>query len=562
MKAAPLQASATQIDQTDAAHAVKEHSSTPRKVSHVEPQGFWSKRRRNASDGEKRFDPMWYWVIGFLVFYFIFCVYWITIIPMCKAPDEVVRIPVSDYIMKYGHLPNAWEEMVRIHNWGFSYALRPILANTISALFMWIASLFSGDLWVQVIAGRLVSAISATVLVYYMFRIARELKWSWPWAWGVAAFTGLIPQVTFLSSYINNDIFSMACCAAVIFAWGKGIKTKWSWKACIRLSITLGVTILSYYNAYPYVLFSIPLFFMTIFHKGMTKEEKKTAWKKTGLIVLVTFLLAGWWFIRNIVLYDGDMLGSQTREIMGEMYAYDGLKPSQVRRLKRDGVPYLAVIRSNLLRDPWWLITFRSAYASVGFVELYLDSLLPYKIMGWIFIIGWVVAFIRWMTVFVQSCIAKFKDHEKNMELIFYFFVVLSAILVFFLAVYYSWADDYQPQGRYVLPALASFMLVMFYGGQWICGIVQLPFKNRRIRESIAAVFCACLIAFNVTSQIRIIQLTHARFDSVPRIFSEYVDHRIKFGPEFETDGNGHTVEEYPSVRDEIISAENAASPQ
>lgn len=489
----------------------------------------------------KSIDPMWYWVAAFLLAYFLFCLYWASIVPMDKAPDEPVRIPINDYIMQYGHLPNAWEESVRIHNWGFSYALRPVLVSIFSAFNMKIASLFSGDLGVQLLAVRLVSVFSAVSLVYYMFRIGRGLGWQWRWVWGMGVFTALIPQVTFLASYHNNDIFSMACCASVVYAWIHGINTNWSWKSCVRLSIAMGFTILSYYNAYPFVLFSIPVFFMTAFHKGMSKEEKKLAWKKTGAIVLMTFLIAGWWFIRNIILYNGDVTGSITREIMGEQFAIPGLRPSEVTRLKNQGVPFKAVFNSTLLALPWWKITFMSSWCVVGYVELYLETQELYWIILGILETGCVLCGLAWLTRFVQGIRSRFKDKDQRRDLIVLFFCCLAAMLVFLLSMYYSWTDDYQPQGRYVLPALVSYILIMFYGFRSLFELITKWIPLKKFWAGVEIVLLCAASGVNICAQVEILDLMKTKFAENNYVSIEYIDHRIEYGPAFETDGNGQT---------------------
>lgn len=489
-------------------------------------------------------DKMWYAVLVFLIALFFLYVYWETQIPMSRAPDELVRIPITDYIAEHGTLPNGWDPAVRIHNWGFSYALRPILVNALSALFLKAAMLFSGDLWVQVLVVRSVAALCGVVLVYYMFRIARALKWAWVWAWTMGIFTALIPQVSFLSSYLNNDIFSMACCAAIVYAWIVGIRSRWSWSCCTRLAITLGLTILSYYNAYPFVLFSIPLFFGSAFYKGMSKEAKKSAWQKTLYIIVLTFLLAGWWFIRNLILYDGDLLGSKTREIMGELFAYPDLKPFAVRRLAREGVPFLATLSSDLLHDSWFLVTMRTSFASIGFVEIYLDELVYYHIYFWMLGVGWVSAAIAWFCWFGKACKDKFKDPKSNLNLQVIFYVVLSAVLVFLLAMYYSWSDDYQPQGRYILPGLVAYILVMFTGFRAIVDLLAkvIRFKyTAAVLSTVVGILCTVYIVF---CQVRMLQLTTDAYHDLDRVSTEYIYHRVKYGPAFETDGEGGTYEE------------------
>ena len=46
------------------------------------------------------------------------------------------------------------------------------------------------------------------------------------------------------------------------------------------------------------------------------------------LIVAVAAVCAGWWFVRNGILYHGDILGMHTSSEYAQMYAREDLKPS------------------------------------------------------------------------------------------------------------------------------------------------------------------------------------------------------------------------------------------
>ena len=63
--------------------------------------------------------------------------------------------------------------------------------------------------------------------------------------------------------------------------------------------------------------------------KGNQKQwDFPQMWKKGLLMLGIVFLLCGWWFIRNAVLYDGDILGMATSSKYAERYAIEELKPS------------------------------------------------------------------------------------------------------------------------------------------------------------------------------------------------------------------------------------------
>lgn len=70
------------------------------------------------------------------------------------------------------------------------------------------------------------------------------------------------------------------------------------------------------------------------------KEIWKVFWKKGFLILGIVLILAGWWFVRNYFLYDGDILGLKTQEQYAEHYAMDILKPSNRRTIGIRDIPW------------------------------------------------------------------------------------------------------------------------------------------------------------------------------------------------------------------------------
>lgn len=489
---------------------------------------------------------VWTWISIFLAADLVLNIIWMLTIPMSKAPDEEVRIILSDYVFQHGALPNAWDEAVRINGWGFSYALRPMLVNILGAFNMWVVSLFTDSLYAQVLAVRIISCFSGTAMVYFVFRCGQYLGWKPAWSWMAAAICGLMPQITFLAGYHNNDLFSTACVTAVMYCWLRGMREKWTWPDCIKFAIAMGVTILSYYNAYPYILFSIPLFFMTAFHRKMPRHEKREMWKKTGVIVLITFLIAGWWFIRMGVLYDGDILGSKTRLVMGEQFAEYSKKPSVIFKPQREGVSYFELWNFTH-GDPfsWSKKTFMSSIALLGVM----DFLFPAQVYDYpalILTIGlglFILQFIYWIVRQIYRAVKKQPcDHQANQDLLFFILAALSAALVIALALYYSWTDDYQPQGRYIIPAFTTFVLAMTAGYRFGAIMIGKCFGRfaQDATTALSWIVSVAAVAFMITLQAYCYGRIMPDYIERPRLTQSYIEHRLKYSPQ----GSKQTAEE------------------
>ncbi|MBF0579107.1 hypothetical protein IM774_04780 [Erysipelotrichaceae bacterium RD49] len=479
----------------------------------------------------------WLFFAAFLIFDLVLNILWMKLVPMGKAPDESVRIILSDYVFFNGHLPNAWEPAVRIKDWGFSYALRPMLVNILGAFNIWVVSWFTDDPYALLLSVRIISVFSKTAMLYFLFRTCEWLGWKPRWGWCAVLICSLVPQLTFLAGYHNNDTFCMCCVTAVLYCWIRGMKEDWTWKDCVKFAFAMGFTVLSYYNAYPYILFSIPMFFMTAFHRNMSKEKKIEVWKKTGVIVLITFLIAGWWFIRNMILYDGDVLGSKTRLVMGEMYAIQDMKPSVIFKPIREGISYWdTMFYNNHAPFDWATKTFMSSFALLGMM----DFLMPAELYQFFYILVavggslFLVQFVVWIIRALWSAFKKHTpDHEANQDLLFFSFAAICGVMVIMLSLYYSWTDDFQPQGRYIMPAFTSAILIVTAGYRFaLKHLSKLFLKYQKYAYAILswaaiAYLTYCLGSIQVYSYERVKPV----YEEMPRFTRSYLIQRQKYYP-------------------------------
>ncbi len=509
----------------------------------------------------------WLFFAAFLIFDLVLNILWMKLVPMGKAPDESVRIILSDYVFFNGHLPNAWEPAVRIKDWGFSYALRPMLVNILGAFNMWVVSWFTDDPYALLLSVRIISVFSKTAMLYFLFRTCEWLGWKPRWGWYTVLICSLVPQLTFLAGYHNNDTFCMCCVTAVLYCWVRGMKEDWTWKDCVKFAFAMGFTILSYYNAYPYILFSIPMFFLTAFHRGMSKEKKIEVWKKTGVIVLITFLIAGWWFLRNIILYDGDVLGSKTRLVMGEMYAIQEMKPSVIFKPIREGISYWdTMFYNNHAPFDWATKTFMSSFALLGMM----DFLMPAELYQFFYILVatggalFLVQFVVWIIRALWSALKKHAaDHEANQDLLFFTFAAICGVMVIMLSLYYSWTDDFQPQGRYIMPAFTSGVLITAAGYRFAFqSISKLFFKYQKYAY---AILCWAAIAYLTyclgSIQIYSYERVKPVYEEMPRFTRSYLIHRQKYYPTAEVSDLLNNYPKEESKKDSSQeSIESAAS--
>lgn len=133
----------------------------------------------------------------------------------------------------------------------------------------------------------------------------------------------LIPEFSFVSSYVNQDSFTVMLVSIIIYLWLKGIETNWNYKTVIAVGFTCGIVILSYLNGYTIIVATLIVVLITY-----KKLNSKEFYKKLGLCLGIMFLVSGWFFIRNAMLNNGDFLGISYSRELAEKLADPAHKPS------------------------------------------------------------------------------------------------------------------------------------------------------------------------------------------------------------------------------------------
>lgn len=163
--------------------------------------------------------------------------------------------------------------------------------------------------------------------------------------WLFTLLTVCLPQACFLFTYLNCDSMALMASAMILWYMIKGMEERFPVKNCIWIAVSCSVCILSYYNAYGFLITAALIYLgchLKWSREAANPKEKKEIWKvfwKKGFLILgIVLILAGWWFVRNYFLYDGDILGLKTQDQYAEHYAMDILKPSNRQKLSESGI--------------------------------------------------------------------------------------------------------------------------------------------------------------------------------------------------------------------------------
>ena len=428
-----------------------------------------------------------------LVFSFLFFIYfliWSLIKPYNFGPDEYHRYPAYFYVFIHNSLPSGWAEEIRNPIWGFSYAFMfTWLPTLVSVFFMKMTSIFSTDVNILFHSARIPSCIMGALCVYLIFKILDFALKNEKAKWVTWAFIVSIPQFAFLSSYINNDIFALCGALAVVYSWFYIINKKLDVKICLIFSFGMSVIILSYYNAYGWIVCSL-LFVLTIM---ISKKEikNKNTWLMLLLISAIVIFTTAFFCIRNIFMYDGDLFGIKTLLKSNELYAWDSIKPSVRQNPRNTGMSILDVLFDGI----YVKVLFLSFIGVFGYMQFGLRRFV--YIFYFIAFSGSIILFI--VSIFASVINSKKSNNtsENNVreKFILLAFLFISALIVFLLTLYNSWNNDYSPQGRYLYPLLPS--LVAFFGlgiDYLFVNIEKIKIKNTNTLKTVLNILTASAV--------------------------------------------------------------------
>lgn len=425
---------------------------------------------------------------------FIFFSMWAYIQPYNASPDEYMRYLIPWYIYETGELPTGFTEYIRNPIWGNSYGFTPILSYIFSAGFMKLTSLFSTDSFHLLLAARMVSVISGVGTVWISTRIARKIlpkNCRWFFIIGVS----MLPQAVFITSYVNNDAMAIFSTALIVYFWILGMERQWDWPVLLGMGVSVSLCALSYYNAYGFILCSIILFSLSILLFGKKKWQWSLWLKKSVIVILIVFALAGWWFIRSAVLYNGDFLGMETCNLCGEMYAQDGYKPSQIVTPQKQGISVIA-----MLANGWLLQVYKSFIGMFGYMSVALPA--------WMYIVYTLILVFAICGVIINlKKIFSFRNCFQSKEKVMFHWIMLIALIIpNIINIYYSYASDYQPQGRYSLPMLIPLGYFMTVG---ISYIGKHCFKNKVAEKFMYYVLNVTIVVVSLCSYFMVFAPTY-----------------------------------------------------
>ncbi|MFN2286253.1 MAG: ArnT family glycosyltransferase, partial [Anaerolineae bacterium] len=277
--------------------------------------------------------------------------------------------------------------------------------------------------WVNVLLGALTVALT--------YQIGRRV---WPdapaLALGSAAVVAFNPQFIYMSAAINNDIIAAACGAAILLLCIRIIQSGADRHTVIWLGIVYGCALLSKLHL---AVAGAPIALALFWEAWERRREHRghLAWGRrwiSGLLMVgvIVLLLAGWWFIRNWMLY-GDPTGMR---VLNELWA------------------------GRSARDNWWAIgqglpyLWASLWGRFGYGQIPLPQGIYTVILG----------------VCAMSLLGYVLPGRRRFSMPLVLLLILTIVLYTAIVLYYMLIQPAGAMGRFLFPALPAFAIVVVGG--------------------------------------------------------------------------------------------------
>lgn len=408
--------------------------------------------------------------------------------PFGNPPDEFNRYLIPQYIAEHGTLPNGYDASIRIYGYGFSYGFQPILPYMFQGYAMRLVSLFTDSSQALIMTARIVNLLTGLIMAVFVWLLGKEWFSDFHFSVLFSFLVTFLPQSLYMHTYVNTDSCCMLSIAIILYALTRGLQNRFRTGDCVLLSIGIILCALSYYNAYGYILGAMILF--TVGHISI-QEGFSLQWKdwlrKGAFISCIVLLGISWWFIRSAILYDGDLLGLASRDKCAMLYAIPQFHPDTRVTWQNSGYH----ISDMLTGSDFIHTSILSFFGIYGAMEI-TSTIWMYRAYKYGFGLSLLLCFV--LTGKKIDFFGKKVDSMPLQKNTFHLCMIGNILLPIILSIWYSYTTDYQPQGRYLLPALIPLAFYAIKGVEKLFAFSTPSSKYVSAIQNVVIVFTSCLI--------------------------------------------------------------------
>ncbi len=431
-----------------------------------------------------RLLPLFILQIGFLGL----ALFYVWIIPLNAAPDEGIRYKYNvKFLISQHRLPVAGVDDIQLYRIPYvspkqsgglgttltSNAQYPQHPYIIAATIAWAANRVLGVAYYT--GARLSSTLFGLLYLTFLYLTTWKISRRRSAAFAITFSFSFIPQVIFISAYINVDMFSLALSSFLTFAYVNWVENPTMSREWL-LAFAIAAMTIAKYN---YILYG-PIILISLYwaYKWRSAPIINLLFKTFFLILIV----AGPTYLRNYYYYR-DPFG--TSFLLSTMEKYN--KPTP--RIYSN--PFSLSSWMYLWRDGWFGLVFDSFFLRFGYMNVGLEAEI-YALLR--------QAVAVWALILCTFACIKESTRERYM---------LAAVLLFlglniFLSGWNSIVIDYQAQGRYIFTTIMPIACI-------------LALMCRRSTSYIKFSFgLACIVALLIIPSLQLLTKTYARSIGLP----------------------------------------------
>lgn len=394
-------------------------------------------------------------------------------LPLSAGPDYPLTRAAINFYMEQGRLAKMPEDeaLATFSPFGDARILRPPLPYIFSALTAELSPLDPAQHdKLKLRQGSSILLALAVVMIFVSVYMVFE---HWLLAFALSMTVLLMPQMTFLGSYANDDasaIFVVCNIMASLIALAKyGVNMpRLAW-----LGLAIGLALISKATAWLILPFAALYYLVTIAWPGLRQGIARCLGQSLWVAIWV-IIGGGWWIIWNITNYGiDDPLARNVISALADKHS----------RRDVEGLGFYATYGVNMVGllvldfKGFWMATYKAVVGHIDWLAL------PMSPIQYLFYAPAVVAFILGVPLViwrgfralvgasvgapVLTDIASFNDQigpqkrQFGTSYAILLFLMLGALLLqFFVFVWHNVYNDIQIQGKYLLPAILPFLLV------------------------------------------------------------------------------------------------------
>lgn len=425
-----------------------------------------------------------------LLFVFICMSVFVVKQPFGDGPDEINRYKVVSYIEKHGAIPLGDDPEIIIDGYGASYAFQPILTYMIEGYLLHIISFLNLDFDTKLIIARYVNVFIGLIAAFYTVRLSRVLFGDDKTALLFSLAVIFLPQNIFIYTYVNTDGMGLLSVIMMVYATILGYKSDFNKESLYTLAIGIILCLMSYYNCYGYILMAFIAFIIYF----VMKKDTDAMFKKGIPVALSVFLMAGWWFFRNILLYGSDIFALNARRECAQLTGNILWLENMANTYQAQGY----TLKEMVFDTDYFTLVWKSFIAMFGPMSIPTHHYV-YMAFKYLF-------FICVVSLFIPKKVSVLPEIEKKSRIILWISMMTAMVIPAVLALYYSYTWDFQPQGRYYLPCMIPFFFVLCLGMEklitLICDLSKKILKTEKTQAFAQVLLYLILYVFFFSSLI------------------------------------------------------------